>query len=384
MLKRLYIEPTSNCNFNCKMCFRHTWFDEKFTDMTWEMFEQIIEGIPFGVETIFFGGMGEPLYHRDILRMVEVCKAKGYRVELLTNGSLLSEEMCGKLMDLNLNKLWVSLDDIIIPNNALYKEKEAEREDVDEATSELGHPSARRVLANLKKFNHMRYARKSTMELGVTFVVSKDNVTQLKNIPYFVDAYLVNEVHVSNIYPADSADLENALYNRTLAMSIGSDKFGLTRPKVKIPYMDFDDEKVQEGLNGMFSKMNFNLYVGDTYVPRQSQYCRFVEEGMCFVRSDGNVSPCMALLHNGTTAVMETERKVHHHSFGNVGEQALEEIWNSDEYTEFRERVKSFAFSPCINCGHCDYPASNEEDCFGNEAPTCGACLWSEGIMSCP
>ena len=28
MLRKLYIEPTTKCNLNCKMCFRHSWFDE--------------------------------------------------------------------------------------------------------------------------------------------------------------------------------------------------------------------------------------------------------------------------------------------------------------------------------------------------------------------
>ena len=57
---------------------------------------------------------------------------------------------------------------------------------------------------------------------------------------------------------------------------------------------------------------------------------------------------------------------------------------NSDEYKAFRERVRGFEFSPCIRCGGCDNRLENCEDCFGNGAPTCGGCLWSEGIVTCP
>jgi hypothetical protein len=27
---------------------------------------------------------------------------------------------------------------------------------------------------------------------------------------------------------------------------------------------------------------------------------------------------------------------------------------------------------------------ANEEDCFGNGFPTCGGCLWAQGVLQCP
>ena len=36
MLRKLYIEPTTKCNLNCKMCFRHAWFDEPICDLSLE------------------------------------------------------------------------------------------------------------------------------------------------------------------------------------------------------------------------------------------------------------------------------------------------------------------------------------------------------------
>jgi cholesterol oxidase len=38
----------------------------------------------------------------------------------------------------------------------------------------------------------------------------------------------------------------------------------------------------------------------------------------------------------------------------------------------------------CTFCGGCDMSESNVEDCFGNEFPTCGGCLWSQGVVQCP
>ena len=39
---------------------------------------------------------------------------------------------------------------------------------------------------------------------------------------------------------------------------------------------------------------------------------------------------------------------------------------------------------PCTFCGGCDCSLANEEDCFGNPFPTCGGCLWAQGIIRCP
>ena len=41
MLKKLYIEPTTKCNLNCKMCFRHTWFEESFCYMSMEDYRHV-------------------------------------------------------------------------------------------------------------------------------------------------------------------------------------------------------------------------------------------------------------------------------------------------------------------------------------------------------
>ena len=93
MLRKLYIEPTTKCNLNCKMCFRHTWFDEPICDLSLDDYRHVLATMPKSVETIFFGGMGEPLFHKDILEMIRLAAETGAEVELLTNGTLLTEEM---------------------------------------------------------------------------------------------------------------------------------------------------------------------------------------------------------------------------------------------------------------------------------------------------
>ena len=139
-----------------------------------------------------------------------------------------------------------------------------------------------------------------------------------------------------------------------------------------------------DGIRSLMRKQNFDRYFNDQPVLRKTGYCKFVREGMTFVYSDGQVAPCMALLHNGYTYLHDIRRKITHCSFGNVKEQSLAEIWNSREYKVFRRKFDDFEFASCLYCGHCELFAENKEDCIGNTHPACGGCLWAEGVLSCP
>ena len=94
----------------------------------------------------------------------------------------------------------------------------------------------------------------------------------------------------------------------------------------------------------------------------------------------------MGLLHSYTTYmnINNFKREIASYTLGNVGSEELKDVWNSDEYRNFREKVDSFDFSPCYTCGGCDLSEKNKEDCFGNTFPTCGGCLWAQGVIQCP
>ena len=109
-LKKLYIEPTARCNLRCKMCFRNSWKNEIIGDMRMETFRKAMTTMPDSVETVFFGGMGEPLAHPDIVEMVRTASALGKRVELLSNGTLLDARRTAELLDAGLDMLWLSID----------------------------------------------------------------------------------------------------------------------------------------------------------------------------------------------------------------------------------------------------------------------------------
>lgn len=116
-LLKLYIEPTSHCNLSCKMCFRETWIDESFMHMDMSVFYNALKTMPESVETVFFGGMGEPLFHPNIIEMITAVKNLGKNAELLTNGTLLRGEMISEILKANLDRLWISVDSLTPRNH---------------------------------------------------------------------------------------------------------------------------------------------------------------------------------------------------------------------------------------------------------------------------
>jgi len=367
MLRKLYIEPTTKCNLNCKMCFRHTWFDEPICDLSLEDYRHVIDTMPSSVETIFFGGMGEPLFHKDIVEMIRIAAETGADVELLTNGTLLSADMIRGIMEAGLSRLWISIDDL----------------DVETAGENAGHNHSRQILDNIRAFNRIRHTSPNGISLGITFVAMKSNVHQLAKLPFFISQYLIDEVNISNISPTDETSQDEMLYKNLVTMYTGPSK-GSVLPTVRMPYMDMNIPEAAQGITDLMKKQNFYLAFNDQSVIRKTSYCKFIQEGMTFVRSDAQVSPCMALLHNGYTYLSNVRRRIYRHCFGNTREQGLSGIWNSPEYKAFRRKFDNFDFSPCIYCGHCELFEDNRADCIGNTHPTCGGCLWAEGVLSCP
>ena len=376
MLKKLYIEPTTKCNLNCKMCFRHTWFDEPICDLSLEEVRSVIASMPSSVETVFFGGMGEPLFHKDICEMIRIAADTGAEVELLTNGTLLTETMIHQIIDAGLSRLWISIDDLETdPADNAGKDPE----ELDHS----GHHHAGKVLQNIRRLNQIRQNQLSSLSLGITFVAMRSNVHQLAKLPYFIAKYLVDEVNISNISPVDETSKDEMLYGVLVDMYSGPG-MGSRLPTVRLPFFDMNIPEVTDSIRSLMTKQNFHLCVNDQPVLRKAGYCKFVREGMTFVRSDGGVAPCMALLHNGHTWLNNIRRKITHCTFGNVKEQSLTGIWNSAEYKSFRRKFDTFDFAPCLYCGHCELFSENKQDCIGNSHPACGGCLWAEGVLSCP
>ena len=332
--------------------------------------------------TIFFGGFGEPLFHPKIVEMVAQAKALGARVELITNGTLLTVDLSRELIKKGLDMLWVSLDG-------------ATPQSYSDVRLGAALPE---VLENLSRFAHLRNRidRSSSednpclseefapfalddvprVQLGIEFVAMKSNIADLPAVIDIGQRFGADRFIVTNILPYSREMMHETLYRHTLYSSGYS--------HLSLPGMDVD-EMTSTSLYRAIRKIYGTWASMDTATARDC--CPFIKEGAGAIRWDGNLSPCLPLLHDHTSYLgylPNDERFSRHWAIGNVSDRGLRDLWDTAEHLAFRERVQVFDFSPCTICGSSELFANNEKDCYGNTFPTCGGCLWAQGIIQCP
>lgn len=364
-LAKLYIEVTNRCNLNCRTCVRHAWNEESGV-MSEDVFESIIDGIstfPNLPQKVFFGGFGEPLSHPKIIRMISRIKSMGMSTELITNGTLLTSDRITALIGSGLDILWVSLDG---------------------STPETfsGIRSGGQLPAILKNLMHLHemngigwrgfYKR---IEIGIVFVAMKRNIDELPAVIKIAKNIGASRILVTNVLPYTDEMINESMYYR----SINRKNFDLD-----LPLMDMDDRTL-ESIRRAADSINITI----PFLPSEKlrNRCPFIEDGAGAIGWNGDLSPCLPLLHNHACRLgflHYGNRYSKKWAIGNVVEQNLHTLWNAPEHKAFRERVMDFDFAPCITCGGCDLSESNELDCIGNKHPTCGACLWPQGIIRCP
>ncbi len=365
-LARVYVEASGCCNLNCPMCVRRQW-SEPMGLMGSPIFERLVAGLKaFSVPpTVVFGGFGEPLYHPDIAEMVSQLKGVGCRVELITNGTLLTPECSRALINAGLDLLWVSLDGAT-PES--YQDVRAGAEFSN-------------VIHNLRRFRASRRPGHRPMpEIGVAFVAMKRNLAELPALLRLSRQFGATRFFVTNIIPYNREMCFEILYRRVLhEVTYIPSRW---TPHMDIPRMDADPD-IQEVRNYLH-RGDYNLSYNGDNLGRANDRCPFVERGTTAITWDGNLSPCLPLMYDHESYLNGYRRFSRRYIIGNLAEQSLIDLWNQPAYVNFRQRVQEFDFSPCTICGGCDLSQANEEDCYGNTFPTCGGCLWAQGVIQCP
>jgi len=362
-LKKIYIEPTNRCNLSCKTCMRNMW-DEELGQMENSTFDKIVDSLKSlpAPPSIMLGCLGEPLMHPDIIDMITRMKALDSKVELITNGTLLTEELSLKLVKAGLDKLWVSIDGA----------KPESYSDV-----RLG-ARLNDVIENVKHLRDLRYIRH--VRIGIVFVAMKQNISDLPDVMTLGKQIGAEHFLITNIIPYTEEMYDNVLFSGTSWSDSVKDPSPLS-PLIQATRIPLN-ELTAPPLYRVLRSWRISNTAGDT--SENHNFCPFIESGSVAISWDGNISPCIPLMRDHTSYRDDRRRVSKKHVIGNIQKNTLKELWEKDNYLSLRERLQKFDFPPCTNCGGCKLSQTNEEDCFGNEFPTCGGCVWAQGLVRCP
>jgi MoaA/NifB/PqqE/SkfB family radical SAM enzyme len=314
---------------------------------------------------VFFGGLGEPLAHPKTIEWVAAAKAAGASVEMITNGTMLTDKRSKQLIDAGLDVLWVSIDG-------------ASSESYSDVRLGAQLP---KVLSNVSRFRRMRRASHNPLPaIGIAFVAMRRNISDLPEVIRIGRKLGARHFSVSNVMPYTPDMQDEMLYTRTLSGLAYMKSSWL--PRLSLPKMDIDETTRDSFFQALNSGCNVN-FAGNS-LSGANDVCNFIESGTMSISWDGSVSPCWPLMHNHVSYLHGKERRTRRHVIGNVNDHPLKDLWMDPGYMEYREKVQGFGFAPCTFCGGCDLSEENEEDCIGNEFPACGGCLWSQGVIQCP
>jgi radical SAM protein with 4Fe4S-binding SPASM domain len=86
--KKAYVEITNICNLSCNFCPKTS---RKLEFMEKESFQHIVKNIKPYTDYIYFHLMGEPFLNKELESFLEISKENQLKVNITTNGTLISE-----------------------------------------------------------------------------------------------------------------------------------------------------------------------------------------------------------------------------------------------------------------------------------------------------
>lgn len=119
----IMIEPTNFCNFRCRPCAHGQEKNRNdlkpFMHMDFNLYDRIIENLREWegpkLKLLRLTALGEPFMHPQMCEMIKIAKDADIaeKIDLFSNGSLLTEDICKKLVDYGLDYVRFSIYSVL-------------------------------------------------------------------------------------------------------------------------------------------------------------------------------------------------------------------------------------------------------------------------------
>ena len=292
----------AKCNLKCTMCPRN---DPRFqeSEMPYDLFARIIDQLPF-LKGAQLAGLGEPMLHKDLFRMIRHLKDRKMSALITTNGTLLNKANIGKIFESGLDVVHVSIDS---GNPETYRSIRvgAELEDVK---------------ARAKNLVDQRNKMQSKLRVNINSILMRRNYREIEDM-----VRLASEIGVDQVIFCDiqySFDV------------------GISKRYESLRLADEGEKKEMRRLFGsakaLSEKLKIPISLPRLEQPKTREYC---EQPWIYlvVKDTGKVRPCCA---------------IHHKEFGDLTREDYRTIWNNSEFQSFRKTLLSEDIpTECKHCG---------------------------------
>lgn len=295
-LRSIHIEIASECNERCVHCYiPHECKTEAIEPA---LFYRIIEeGSDLNIVNVTLSG-GEPLLHKDIVNFLAKCRESDLSVNVLTNLTLLTDEIIDEMRRNPLLSVQTSLYSMV--------------------------PSVHDSITKVKgSFEKTKDGILKLLSVGIPLQISCPIMKQNKDS--FVDVLkwgIKHNIGVLTDYVIFAAydHSKNNLSNRLSLKEVGE----AVEKQLNVEYVDMLRANAKEK----------NALTGEDPI------CSICRYNFC-VSAEGKVFPCVGWQDN---------------TIGNLKCQTIKEIWESSEEIKKLRTIKRNSFPKCVTCkdrGHC-------------------------------
>jgi hypothetical protein len=188
--RRINVEVTNHCNQRCPLCPRQA-FTRPLGFMEPALFERIARECAAQATRLWLHFLGEPLLHRDLVRMIRFAKEAGVQeVGLSTNAVSLRGALAAALLDSGLDRLECSMD----------------ADDPDAYLAMRGRDHFARVSDNVRTFLSQKRALGRTRPItSIQFMRTPALVAELPRVVEAWRPFLGTDDFVMTIEPATFA-----------------------------------------------------------------------------------------------------------------------------------------------------------------------------------
>lgn len=297
----ILIDVVTVCQLKCVMCPRTAFIHElgRNDNMPLETYKKTARYFSHAKFVYFTGWEGEPLLHKDIFTMIEIAK-ESCSAGIVTNGVALTEETSRKLIELGLDFITVSMAGATKETH----EKIRVGSDFEKICENV------RMLLNFKT---------TKPEVNLSFLMTKENIEEL---PSFIE--LAKDLGAKNVTAPNLSYVATPLHDEIKAFSCGT------------IHKNFLEKIKEAERTAKKYKIAFRAY------PLSTEEVFICEENPLaniYISSDGYVSPCVYLnfpMESFPRIFCGRNYAVKRTCFGNIAGEDLFDIWNKEEYKEFR------------------------------------------------
>ncbi len=308
-LEWIQVEVTSRCNASCFYCsntiFKECW---RRGSMHMETFNNSVPAFKHA-DLIFLQGWGEPFLHPRLFEMIETAKKSRCMVGSTTNGMTLDEDTIAALIDAKLDILGISL----AGTKSETHDRLREGTDFERITESL------LIMKEQKERKHVPLPA-----VYLAYLLLRSNFENLDSLIPYAKKVGAKEIICSNLTFMPVPDLQN-------------EAIFLDEPK-----KSYYEEKLKS-VQASAERKGIRLFFYKPFLEMPLPVCPENVLKSCFISHDGSVSSCVftniPLREDQEPDSRGSEKRGYpvRVIYGNVNQQPLSEIWNSDAYREFRE-----------------------------------------------